>query len=182
MSTICSPSEPCPERKPCRPPRSVDVLVEDVERGEHFHQLFRYLRLRNQSAEISIHKMSGAQSVFLKVPDLRTLFHQQRHKNIGIENLHYGADFGKMLHAVPPAHVPASQRPQTEVLAGPRRAPPPTTGRAPAGEEGASVAVARRAPRAPLPRPLPSSDLMRYGVGTWQGPLRRSGVRAAGTA
>ena len=54
--------------------------------------------------------------------------------------------------------VPASQRPQAEVLAGPRRALPPKTGRAPAGEEGASVAVARRARACapPLP-PLPSS-------------------------
>ena len=99
---------------------NVDVPLEDEERREHFHQLFRYLRLRNQGAErddveddlghfnnqlwileIANQKNSGAQDVFLKVPDLRILFHQQRHRNIGIENLHDGADFGKMLHAVP---------------------------------------------------------------------------------
>ena len=34
----------------------------------------------------------------------------------------------------------------------------------------------------PLPRPLPSSDLVRYGAATRQGPLRRSGVSGTRTA
>ena len=129
MSTICSSYRTVSREKNLLTSTSisklrnwnVDVLLEDEERREHFHQLFRYLRLRSQGAErdrrrgmilgtsiissgtwqVAIRKISGAQDVFLKVPDLRILFHQQRHGNIGIENLHDGADFGKMLHAVP---------------------------------------------------------------------------------
>ena len=75
---------------------------------------------------------------------------------------------------------PAAPAAHPDRVAGNRRAlPPGTAGRAPAGEEGASVVVTRRAPRVPPSRPWQNSDPLRYGACSLPGPLRRSSVHTA---
>ena len=79
--------------------------------------------------------------------------------------------------AAGPAPVAPAAHPDR--VAGNRRAPPRTAGRAPAEEEGASVVVTRCAPRAPPPRPWQTSDPLRCGAYSLPGPLRRSSVHTA---
>ena len=66
------------------------------------------------------------------------------------------APWGRIRRAAPRCAAephPEAPAARPDRPAGNRRTLPRTAGRAPAGEEGASVVVTRRAPRAPLPGP-----------------------------
>ena len=81
--------------------------------------------------------------------------------------------------AAGPAPAAHTARPDRPAATPTRHLPRRTAGRMP-GEEGASVAVAPRTRScAPPPRPLPSSDLLRCGAGTRQGPWRSTAARAS---
>ena len=85
-----------------------------------------------------------------ELEDVRQLVHRLRHKNIEHRHGHKSVDEGAPRCAA--EAVPLTPAAHPDRVAAKRRIPPRTTGRALAGEEGASVAVARSSsPRAPPP-------------------------------
>ena len=106
------------------------------------------------------------------------LVHHLWHRNI--QNLHHGHHVGDVLHGA--QLDPLLWSPRLGQAGRPHLPRDVLLTKQLEERLGASVVVARRTPHAPLSRPLPSSDLVRHGAGTRQGPLRRSGVRATGTA
>ena len=129
----------------------------------HSHQLFRILGKApiNKKLWDSVLRDLGHFDNLLGVRSVELLheFHKfvphLRHRHM--KDLQVGRDIDDVVHGVPPA------------------------GRARAGEEGASVPVARRTcPRAPPPRPWPSSVPLGWCGGySRPGPWRRSSVHTA---
>ena len=138
---------------------------------------------------ITYNLLGNGRSVHLihKVQVVRNLVLHLRQKSIG--NLHEMADVGKMLHGVPlysQRRWPA--RAESETLAGPGRALPPPSGRAPAPwplwnsscsawppwSLPSSVPVGRRAARA--------ETVLRSGGRSRQGPCARSAARSSPTS
>ena len=171
---------------------NVSDLPMDREDRRHefrlFHQLIRHLLHRETLAPAMTARRRdlGHYDSLVRGPsvDLSERLHQLVHPQIAhlwhrsIENLDPWAPRRAPRCAAGPA--PAAHTARPDRPAATRSASSSSNSRKNAGGGGVSVAVAPRTRScAPPPRPLPSSDLLRCGAGTRQGPWRSTAARAS---